>query len=487
MPRLINTQCSVPFHLLRLYLLKRGSHCTPDHERYLISLLRHHHLRRPSLQLHSHLVTSALHRHHVSRRGILLWNTLIYRYSLGSFPFESLQIYQHMLSFCTSDLPTDSFTFSFLIKACSSSASSPSAAGLQLHSLVLKNGFAFHIYVHTALLGMYSARGAISDACKAFNEIPAKNSVSWNAMVTGLAKWGEMEMAKSLFVRMPNPNVISWTGLIDGYTRVRNSEKALSLFRGMATHGICPSEITVLAVIPAIFHLGGLDMGETLHAYCVKFGFDLLDVRVENSLIDMYARCGSVENAVLKFEEMRERRNLVSWTSILTCFGMHGMAEEAVLIFERMGRENMKPNRVTFLSLLSACSHSGLVEEGVRFFRLMVDEHGVEPETKHYSCLIDMLGRTGRLAEAEEMIGRMPVEVNVIVWRTLLGCCSKHGEVEMAWRVMRRIMELERGYGGDYVVLSNLLTEVGRFGEAETVRRFLDENNAVKATGLSLT
>lgn len=294
-------------------------------------------------------------------------------------------------------------------------------------------------------------------------------------------------MAASLFGQMPNPNVISWTGLIDGYTRVRKSEEALSLFRGMASHGICPSEITVLAVIPAIFHLGALFMGETLHAYCVKFGFDLLDVRVENSLIDMYARCGSVENAVQKFEEMRQRRNLVSWTSILTCFGMHGMSEEAVLFFERMGRENMKPNQVTFLSLLSACSHGGLVEEGVGFFRLMVDVHGVEPETKHYSCLIDMLGRTGRLVEAEEMICRMPVEVNVIVWRTLLACCSKHGEVEMAWRVMKRILELERGYGGDYVLLSNLLTEVGRFAEAEAVRRFLDESNAVKVTGLSLT
>ncbi|XP_020596825.1 pentatricopeptide repeat-containing protein At1g09220, mitochondrial-like, partial [Phalaenopsis equestris] len=476
-----------PHHrLLSIFRVQRLQHCcSSNHEHHLLSLLhRYPHLRH-SLQLHSHLVTSGIHRHRISRSGILLWNTLIHRYSFGSSPLKALKIFQHMLAFCADDLPTDSFTFSFLIKACAA-ASLVSPSGFQLHSLVAKNGFTFHVYVHTALLNMYSCWGLTVNAQKVFDEMPEKNLVSWNAMITGLSKWGKMEMAKALFEQMPDRNVISWTGLIDGYTRVKKPEEAVSFFRVMGAQGISPSEITVLAIIPAIANLGALDIGKTLHGYCVKVGIDLLDIRVQNSLIDMYAKCGSIENSVQVFEEMGERSNLVSWTSIISGFAMHGMAEKAVRFFEKMVREKIRPNRVTFLSLLNACSHGGLIEEGVRLFTLMVNEHGVEPELKHYSCLIDMLGRSGKVQEAEEIIAGLQVEVNSIVWRTLLGCCSKHGEVEMAERVVRRIMALEIGCGGDYVVFSNMLTEAGRFMDAETIRRLLDDRNAVKIPGYSL-
>lgn len=176
----------------------------------------------------------------------------------------------------------------------------------------------------------------------------------------------------------------------------------------------------------------------------------------------------------------------MSWTSVISAFAMHGMASEAVGLLKEMKQDNVRPNRVTFLSVLNACSHGGLVEEGMRFFSSMVYEYGIEPEIKHFGCMIDMLGRAGRLWEAEKLIGDLPGEVNVIVWRTLLGCCSKHGDVEMGERVMRRILEMEKGYGGDYVILSNMLSEAGRFGDAEGIRRLMDERHALKVPGLSL-
>ncbi|PKA51330.1 Pentatricopeptide repeat-containing protein [Apostasia shenzhenica] len=463
------------------YLLQ---HFPSHHEHLLLSLLRFQLGRHPSLQIHSHLVTSGIHRYRMGRTGILLWNTLIYRYSLGLFPLEALHLYQHLLFFCSPDLPTDSFTFSFLIKACATS--SLLASGTQFHALVVKNGFAFDVYVHTSLVNMYSTCGALLDAQKAFDEMSQRNTVSWNAIITGFAKWGEMKMARSLFEQMPHRNVISWTGLIDGYTRSREPEEALGLFRRMADEGISPSEITVLAIVPAISNLGALDIGGTLHAYCLKGGLDLSDVRVENSLIDMYAKCGMMEKSLQVFAEMGKRSNLVSWNSIISGFAIHGMANDAVEFFSKMCLENVKPNWVTFLSLLNACSHGGLIDEGMRIFTGMVKEHNIEPETKHYSCLIDMLGRVGKLHEAERIICRMPAEVNAVVWRTLLGCCSKHGEVEIGERVMKRIMDLERGCGGDYVVLSNMLTEAGRYGDAEIVRKLLNERNALKVPGLSL-
>ncbi|KAG0468127.1 hypothetical protein HPP92_017455 [Vanilla planifolia] len=453
-------------------------------ETHLLSLLQQHPSRRPSLQIHAHLITSGLHRYRMSRSGMLLWNTLICRYSLECFPSDALHVYQYMLFFCAADLPTDSFTFSFLIKACG--VSSLSTTGEQLHSLVLKNGHAFGVYVDTALVDMYSSFGALADARKVFDEMPERNLVSWNVMITGFTKWGEMESARLLFERMPNRNVISWTGLIEGYTQVKKPEEALSLFRRMAKD-IQPSEITVLAVVPAISDLVALRKGETLHAYCIKEGLDSRDVRVENSLIDMYAKCGSVKNSLQVFDGMGKRTNLVSWNSVISGFASNGMAEKAVGFFQRMEREKITPNHVTFLNLLSACNHGGLVEEGIRLFASMVHTYHILPETKHYGCFIDMLGRAGKLEDAEEVIAGMPVVANAVVWRTLLGCCSKHGEVEIGEKAMRRIMELEEGQGGDYAILSNMLIEVGRFADAENARNLLSETNVAKIPGLSLT
>ncbi|XP_029120555.1 pentatricopeptide repeat-containing protein At1g09220, mitochondrial-like [Elaeis guineensis] len=457
----------------------------PTHEHALLSLLLKHQTRRhPSIQVHSQLLTTALHRYHINETGMRIWNNLIRNYSLGCYPQEAIHVYQQMQDICCSPFPTDTFTFAFLLKACANL--SLANAGIQFHGLTIKKGFEFNVYTHTSLLNMYATCGCLVDARRAFDEMPERNSVAWNAMITGYANWGELSLARLLFEKMPVRNVISWTGLIDGYTRAHRPEEAFACFGQMMIQGTNPTEITVIAIVPAVSNFGALDIGESLHGYCEKTGICALDIRVENSLIDMYAKCGSIESSYKVFQEMHGRRNLVSWTSIISGFAMHGMANEAVRQFEEMGRADVKPNRVTFLSILNACSHGGLVEEGIRFFTGMVYEHGIEPEIKHFGCMIDMLGRAGRLAEAEEMIVGMPMQVNVIVWRTLLGCCSKHGDVEMGERVMRRILELEKGYGGDYVVLSNMLTEVGRFDDAERVRRLIDERNVKKVPGLSL-
>lgn len=225
-------------------------------------------------------------------------------------------------------------------------------------------------------------------------------------------------------------------------------------------------------------------MGEMLHSYCEKKGL-VSDARVANSLIDMYARVGSIRNSLKVFNEMLERRNLVSWTSIISGFAMHGLSTEAVQLFVDMRRAGIRPNRITFLSVINACSHGGLVEQGLEFFRIMVYEHNMNPEVKHFGCIIDMLGRAGRLCEAEQIIGGLPMEVNVVVWRILLGCCSKYGEVEMGKRAIKKILELERGSGSDFTVLSNMLNELGRFSDAQHARKLLDNRKVVKVPGLA--
>ncbi|XP_073008730.1 pentatricopeptide repeat-containing protein At1g09220, mitochondrial [Typha latifolia] len=459
-------------------LLQNSFHIHLSSHHLLPLALEHQSKRDALLQIHSKLIISSLHHCRIDETSIRLWNTLIRCYSLGPFPKEAIHLYCQVREFC------DTFALSFLLKACANLMQPK--AGIQFHGVVIKKGFEFGVYVHTAVVSMYVVCGALLEAKKAFEEMPERNSVSWNAMITGFASWGEIGFARLLFEEMPRRNVISWTGLIDGYTRARRPDEAMALFRRMMADGVDPTEITVLAIVPAISNLGKLLIGESLHAYCAKKGLCLLDVRVENSLIDMYAKCGSIANSSKLFEGMSSRRNLVSWTSITSAFAMHGMAKEAVELFDEMTRANIRPNRVTFLSVLNACSHGGLVDEGLRFFMSMVYEYGVEPEMKHYGCIIDMLGRAGRLREAEEMTEEMPMKVNAIVWRTLLGCCNKHGEVEMGERVMKKIMELERGYGGDYVVMSNMLSDVKRFNDAEKVRRKIDEMDVVKVPGITL-
>lgn len=352
-------------------------------------------------------------------------------------------------------------------------------------------GFDCHVHVQTALVNMYADSGCLVEAKKVFDEMPERNSVTWNVMLTGFVKWGEMKLARDVFDEMPEKNVVSWTGLIDGYTRKNRFHEALRLFREMVVReGVKPTEVTLLAVFPSIWNVGSLEFCQVIHAYGEKSGLNAFDVRVMNCLIDAYSRTGSIGSAWRIFQEIEDgTKNVVSWTSIISGFARYGMAAEAFDCYKRMENEGVKPNSITFLSALSACSHGGLVVEGLELYRKMVDEYRIAPEIKHYGTLIDMLGRAGRLEEAEKIaLSIVPNENDsVVVWRTLLGACSFHGNVEMGERVTRRIMEMEKKYGGDYVLLSNILSGAGRFADSERVRRTMDERNASKVPGIALS
>ncbi|XP_019186118.1 PREDICTED: pentatricopeptide repeat-containing protein At1g09220, mitochondrial isoform X2 [Ipomoea nil] len=421
----------------------------------LLSLVRKHELKRTAIQqLHSHLIFASVHADCTSTPIVLtLWNSVLRHYSLGSFPQEALFLFQHLQRILRPGFFFDSFAYSFLIKA---------AANLTQPSIGKQN---------------------------VFDEMPSRNSVTWNVLITGLIKWGELGFARAVFNAMPEKNVVSWTGIIDGYTRTGKFNEALLLFREMAvSEGIKPSEVTLLTIFPAVWNLGHLKSCQMLHAYGEKSGINSFDIRVMNSLVDAYSKCGSINYASKAFDDISdERRNLVSWTSIISGFAMHGMAKEASNGFRMMQNANVKPNQITFLSVLHGCSHGGLVDEGVEFFGKMVHDFGLQPNIKHYGSLIDMLGRAGRLEEAERMALEIPNEIsnNVVIWRTLLGACSFHGNAELGQRVMQKILEVERTYGGDYVLLSNIFVDNGRYIDSEEVRRLMDEENAQKVPAFS--
>ncbi|KAK7267462.1 hypothetical protein RIF29_20136 [Crotalaria pallida] len=304
--------------------------------------------------------------------------------------------------------------------------------------------------VQTGLVQMYSNCGFLVEAAKVFDEMPDRSTVTWNVFITGLIKWGEVGLAHSVFDLMSARSIVSWTLVIDGYTRTNQSVKAFTLFRKMVqVDGIEPTEVTLLTIFPAIANLGSIKICQSVHGYAEKRGFNAFDIRITNALIDLYAKCGCIESASRLFREIPDhRKNSVSWTSVMSVFAMNGMGREAVESFEIMEKAGLRPNAVTFLSVLSACSHGGLVEEGLKFFNKMVNDYQLVPDIKHYGCLIDMLGRAGR--------------------------------------VTMKILEIERGHGGDYVLMSNILTGAGRFKDAERIREMLDKRIAFKLPGCSV-
>ncbi|GMP59392.1 hypothetical protein CsSME_00022681 [Camellia sinensis var. sinensis] len=451
---------------------------------YLLSLLMKHIASREAIRkIHAQLIFNGIH---CTGMSMTIWNYLFRHYSLGSSPEEAVLLFKYLQLLHLPIISFDNYSYSFFIKACTN-LEQPTL-GTQVYGLTVKASFDHHIYVQTALVNMYSVFGCLVKAQQVFDEMPERNSVTWNAFITGLTKWGQIGLARSLFDQMPSQNVVSWTGIINGYSRLNQHKQALALFRTMVVDkGIKPTEVTILAIFPSIRNLGCLESCQLIHAYGEKCGFNEHDIRVTNSLIDVYAMCGCIESAVKVFDGITcEKRNLVSWTSIISGFAMHGMRKHVADSFKRMEDECLMPNRVTFLSILNACSHGGLGEEGLEFFRKMLNECQVVPDIKHYGCLIDMLGREGRLEEAETIALQIPTEIaNVVIWRTLLGACSFHGNIQIAERVMRKILEIERRYGGDYVLLSNIYAGFCRFVDAEGVRRLMDESNASKVPGLS--
>ncbi|KEH30859.1 PPR containing plant-like protein [Medicago truncatula] len=268
-----------------------------------------------------------------------------------------------------------------------------------------------------------------------------RNTVTWNVFIGGLIKWGQLEFVRSVFDRMLVRSVVSWTHIIDGYTRINKPLKALALFRKMIeVDGIEPNEVTLLTVFPAIANLGNVKMCESVHGYVEKRGFNAVDIRI--------------------------RKNLVSWNSAMSGYAIFGMMREAVETFENMEKADVRPNHVAFLSILSACSHAGLVEEGLEFFGKM---------------------ESREIEEAEKVALQVPREVvNDVIWRVLLGACSVHDNVEIGQRVTKKILEMEKGHGGDYVLMSNIFAGVGRFKDVERLREMIDKRNAFKLSGYSL-
>lgn len=268
------------------------------------------------------------------------------------------------------------------------------------------------------------------------------------------------------------------------HVQAHNPNEAITLFHRLQLENVKPDEIAILAVLSACADLGALHLGEWIHNYIEKHNLRKI-VPLYNSLIDMYAKSGNISKALQLFENMKDK-TIITWTTMIAGLAFHGLGKEALRVFSRMEEEGrVKPNEVTFIAILSACSHVGLVELGRDYFTSMRSKYGIEPKIEHYGCMIDLLGRAGHLQEAKELVGRMPFEASAAIWGSLLAASTRCGDAELAAEALGHLIVLEPHKCGNYSLLSNTYALLGRWSEARIVRKVMRDNGVEKVPGVS--
>ncbi|KAG8489616.1 hypothetical protein CXB51_017597 [Gossypium anomalum] len=448
----------------------------------------------------------------ISEPDIFMWNTIIRGSAQSQNPLKAILRYTQMAK---RGIQPDGFTFPFVLKACTKLCWSKMGFGIQGKALkmgFMENSFLRNtlIYFHancgdlsvaselfddsakrdvvpwSALTSGYAKRGELDVARRYFDDMPVKDLVSWNVMITAYAKRGEMESARKLFNEVLKKDVVTWNAMIAGYVLSGECKKALEMFEEMKTVGERPDEVTMLSLLNACADLGDLQVGMKIHwSLSEMFSSSGFNVLLGNALIDMYAKCGSIGRALKVFRDMREK-DVSTWNSVIGGLAIHGHAEESINLFTEMRRSKVRPNEITFVGVLVACSHAGRVNEGRQYFKLMRDGYNIEPNIRHYGCMVDMLGRAGLLDEAFKFIDSMLIEPNAIIWRTLLGACRIHGNVELGRRANVRLLKIRQDESGDYVLLSNIYASKGEWDRVEKVRKMMDDTGVRKDPGYSL-
>ena len=382
----------------------------------------------------------------IPKSNLFLWNVLIRGYAWNG-PYEAaISLYHQMLEY---GLAPDNFTFPFVLKACS--ALSAIEEGRNIHEHAIRSGWETDVFVGAALIDMYAKCGCVRSAREVFDKIEERDAVLWNSMLAA-------------------------------YSQNGHPDESLALCSEMALAGLRPTEATLVTVISASADIAALPQGKELHGFSWKHGFESND-KVKTALVDMYAKCGSVKVARNLFERLKEKR-VVSWNAIITGYAMHGHANEALDLFEEM-KEKSLPDHITFVGVLAACSHGGLLDEGWIFFESMVRDYRIVPTIQHYTCMVDLLGHCGRLDEAYNLIMQMRAMPDSGVWGALLNSCKIHGNVELGEVALEKLIELDPDDSGNYVILSNIYAQAGKWEGVARLRKLMIDRGIKKGTAYS--
>ncbi|KAF9621850.1 hypothetical protein IFM89_028438 [Coptis chinensis] len=484
----------------------------------------------------------------LSDRDVISWNSIISGYSLNGLSEKALQIFS-MMRF--SGFEVDVVTMVGVLPACAERGSL--LLGKALHGHVIKaESFDGEIIVNNTLVDMYTKRGDLNSAMRVFGKIDNRSVVSWTSMLAGYARLGEydraielfwemqaegikpdmfaitsalhacacngslengknihdyitknglqlslfvanslmdmyakcgnMEDARLIFDQMRVRDAISWNTIIGGYSKNSSSNEAFCIFLEMQKE-FKPNGVTMACILPACASLSALDRGREIHGYILRNGLPL-DSYVYNALVDMYAKCGALLLARLLFD-MMPAKDLVSWTVMIAGYGMHGCGKDAITIFDQMRSTGLQPDGVSFVAILYACSHSGLLVEGWRFYNIMCNDCKMQPKLEHYACMVDLLARAGRLAKAYKFIEAMPIKPDSTIWGALLCGCRTHRDVNLAEKVAEKVFELEPDNTGYYILLANIYAEAEKWAEVKKLRERIGRRGLRKKPGCS--
>ncbi|KAK3421257.1 hypothetical protein EUGRSUZ_G01917 [Eucalyptus grandis] len=476
---------------------------------------------------------------------VFLWNVVV-RGCVDGLRFRpALGLYARMRG---QGIGPDNFTYPFVLKACGCLGDVKS--GALVHHDALRSGYGSDVFVGNSLVAMYGKCGRVEVARQVFDRMPERNVISWSSMIGACARngcyedglrlfWemldggvrpnrgaavdamacvhreaeadvvcgvvkdngldsdlsvlhaamvmyarcGRIDVARALFDGIHEKDLVCWSSMIEAYAKADMPLKALDLFRELLCLCIYPDAITLLSVLRACLELGSFLQACTVHAMIIRRFFES-HVELNTCMVDLYAKCGNLEHARKFFDRMPEK-NLISWSAMISGYAMHGHGREVLHLFDQM-KFSVKPDHIVFVSVLSACSHSGLLNEGWECFESMSRDFGVTPIHEHYACMVDLLGRAGHLDEAVDFIEKMPIEPDAGVWGALLGACRIHRDVERAEKAAKFLFELDPENSGRYAVFSNIYASLGNKEEADQIRDLMKRREVRKLSGHSI-
>uniref|UniRef100_A0A7N2MP48 DYW domain-containing protein n=2 Tax=Quercus lobata TaxID=97700 RepID=A0A7N2MP48_QUELO len=482
------------------------------------------------------------------QRGVGAWNAMIIAYSRIEYPVEVLNLYRQMI---LEGVRPDSSTFTVALKACTRLLDLKT--GEEIWRRAMDCGFEFDVFVGSSVLNLYAKCGKMDEAIVVFDRMLRRDLVCWTTMISGFAqsgrpieavdmyrrmqkegmegdgvvmvgltqacanlgdlklglsvhgylirkdlpmdvvvqtslvdmyaKNGHLKLACHVFKNMPCKNVISWGALISGFAQNGFAGNALDLLVEMQVCGYRPDLVSLVSALLACTQVGFLKLGKSIHGYIVRrLDFDRV---LGTAVIDMYSKCGALSWARTLFDQMNSKDS-VSWNAMITSYGIHGHGKEALSLFLEMTKTNLKPDHATFSSLLSAFSHSGLVEEGQYWFNRMVSEYKVPPTEKHYVCMVDLLARAGRVEEACELIDSMNAESGLAVWVALLAGCCKNGKLLIGEMAAKKVLELNPDDLGIYSLVSNYYAKARKWDDVASVRKIMKNTGMKKVPGYSV-
>ncbi|KAG0473516.1 hypothetical protein HPP92_014896 [Vanilla planifolia] len=395
-----------------------------------------------------------------------LWTAFIRSHGF-SLAGSSLEVYSLMRRQSPLQPPLP-FTFTALFKSVQSLSD-----GIQIHAQAISlGGFDDDLFVLNALIDMYLRCNYLFDARRVFDEMRVRDVLSWTLLIVAYSRNGDMGTAAWLFEQAPAKDMVSWTAMVSGYSQNAHPREALEVFKKMQAAGVELDEVSLVGAISACAQLGTANCASWISGIVDKVGLRC-NTLIGSAMIDMYAKCGLIDEAQHVFNKMTDC-NVYTYSAMIAGLAANSRAEDAISMFEFMvGCTSVRPNKVTFVGVLTACSHAGLVEEGRRYFSLMKDEYGITAHPDHYTCMVDMLGRAGLVEEALELVHSMPVQPHGAVWGALLGACRIHGKPEIAKIAAEHLFKLEPDGIGNYILLSKIYASAGMWDEVSSVRKIM--------------